>query len=73
MIKYEIKVNPGDELNIEKFDDKDITNEKEKWVAKKVYRRYVLAEKKVLLGTIRRCVCLGDLVRYGYAEERYIQ
>ncbi len=67
---YEINVKVGDEINIEIMTDKETYQEKEAWKVKQVFENFVLCEKKVTLGMIRRCVCLGDLVRYGYATEK---
>lgn len=70
MVMYEINLNSGDEIEIEIITDKATFQDREKWKVKQIYKNYVLCEKKVKLGMIRRCVCMGDLVRYGYATEK---
>ena len=56
---------------------KDRCAKKETWKVVKVYRHHVLCEKKVKLGTIRRCVDFGELVRmgkeYGFVSTNIIQ
>lgn len=68
-MKYTIDLREGDIISIEVMTDKETKTDIDKWEVEKVYRNFVKCRKKVLGGYIKRCVCLGDLVRYGYAKE----